>query len=82
MYGLPKSIPTGFEEVEWAKLVGASKLRLQVGELPIASGGSDHLDAGTNSLRTKRSMLLVNLVTPISCFSSQRSSRRPHNAKH
>jgi len=41
MYGLPKGIPTGFEEVEWAKLVGASKLRLQVGELPIASGGSD-----------------------------------------
>lgn len=41
MYGLPKGMPTGFPADEWARLVGGSKLRLQVGELPIAKGGSD-----------------------------------------
>lgn len=41
MYGLPKGIPSGFGKEKWAKLVSASQLRLQVGELPIASGGSE-----------------------------------------
>lgn len=41
MYGLPKGIPTGFSAEEWARRVGGSKLRLQVGELPIAKGGSE-----------------------------------------
>lgn len=41
MYGLPKRLPTGFGKDMWAQLVGESKLRLQVGELPIATGGSD-----------------------------------------
>jgi hypothetical protein len=40
MYGLPRGLPTGFDKKMWAGLVGESKLRLQVGELPIASGGS------------------------------------------
>jgi hypothetical protein len=40
MYGLPRGIPTGFDKSMWAGLVGGSKLRLQVGELPIATGGS------------------------------------------
>lgn len=40
MYGLPRGIPTGFDKSMWAGLVGDSKLRLQVGELPIATGGS------------------------------------------
>ncbi|MBB4103068.1 hypothetical protein [Allorhizobium borbori] len=40
MYGLPRGIPTGFDNTMWAGLVGDSKLRLQVGELPITSGGS------------------------------------------
>ncbi|MFG1295736.1 hypothetical protein [Xanthobacter variabilis] len=40
MYGLPRGIPTGFDKSMWADLVGQSKLRLQVGELPIATGGS------------------------------------------
>lgn len=40
MYGLPRSLPTGFDKKMWAGLVGDSKLRLQVGELPIATGGS------------------------------------------
>ncbi len=40
MYGLPKGIPTGIDKSTWAGLVGESKLRLQVGELPISSGGS------------------------------------------
>lgn len=40
MYGLPRGIPTGFDKTMWAGLVGDSKLRLQVGELPIAAGGS------------------------------------------
>lgn len=40
MYGLPRGIPTGFDKSMWAQLVGDSKLRLQVGELPIAAGGS------------------------------------------
>lgn len=40
MYGLPRGLPTGFDKTMWAGLVGESKLRLQVGELPIASGGS------------------------------------------
>ena len=41
MYGRPKGIPTGLEKEMWAKLVSASKLRLQVGELPITRGSSD-----------------------------------------
>jgi hypothetical protein len=40
-YGLPKGLPTGFGKEMWAELVKESKLRLQVGELPIAAGGSD-----------------------------------------
>jgi len=40
MYGLPRGIPTGFDKTMWAQLVGGSKLRLQVGELPNAAGGS------------------------------------------
>ena len=40
MYGLPKGIPTGVDKTTWASLIGDSKLRLQVGELPIATGGS------------------------------------------
>ncbi len=40
MYGLPRGIPTGFDSSKWADLLGKSKLRLQVGELPIAAGGS------------------------------------------
>ncbi len=40
MYGLPRGIPTGFDKKMWAGLIGGSKLRLQVGELPIATGGS------------------------------------------
>jgi len=40
MYGLPRGIPTGFEKNQWASLVEESKLRLQVGELPISTGGS------------------------------------------
>lgn len=40
LYGLPRGIPTGFDKSMWAGLVGDSKLRLQVGELPIAAGGS------------------------------------------
>jgi hypothetical protein len=41
MYGLPRGLPTGFGQEAWAQLIGESKLRLQVGELPIASGSSD-----------------------------------------
>ena len=41
MYGLPKGIPTGFPAEEWARLLDGSELRLQVGELPIATGGSE-----------------------------------------
>lgn len=40
MYGLPRGLPTGFDKTMWSQLVGDSKLRLQVGELPIATGGS------------------------------------------
>lgn len=40
MYGLPRGLPTGFGKSMWAGMVGDSKLRLQVGELPIATGGS------------------------------------------
>ena len=41
MYGLPRGLATGFGKDMWAQLVGESRLRLQVGELPIATGGSD-----------------------------------------
>jgi hypothetical protein len=41
MYGRPKGIRAGFQNDMWAQLVGASKLRLQVGELPISTGGSE-----------------------------------------
>lgn len=41
LYGLPKSIHASFNDDMWANLVGTSKLRLQVGELPITTGGSD-----------------------------------------
>lgn len=40
MYGLPRGILTSFDKTMWAQLVGSSKLRLQIGELPIATGGS------------------------------------------
>lgn len=40
MYGLPRGIVTGFDKTVWADLVGDSKLRLQLGELPITTGGS------------------------------------------
>jgi len=40
MYGRPRGLPTGFDKTMWAGLVGDSRLRLQVGELPIATGGS------------------------------------------
>ncbi len=40
MYGLPRGIPTGLDKNTWASLIGESKLRLQVGELPIAAGSS------------------------------------------
>lgn len=39
-YGLPRSLPGGFDKTMWAGLVSDSMLRLQVGELPIATGGS------------------------------------------
>lgn len=38
MYGLPRGVPTGLHKTMWAGLVGDSKLRLQIGELPIATG--------------------------------------------
>jgi hypothetical protein len=42
MYGLPKSIiPASFPKEMWVQFVRASKLRLQIGELPIAKGNSD-----------------------------------------
>lgn len=41
MFGRPNDIPLGFGAVEWAKLLGRSKLRLQVGELPIGKGSSE-----------------------------------------
>ncbi|WP_204370058.1 hypothetical protein [Klebsiella michiganensis] len=41
MYGRPKDIPTGFGQEMWASLISASKIRLQVGELPITKGSSD-----------------------------------------
>jgi hypothetical protein len=40
MYGRPKGMATGIGKEMWAELVGKSKLRLQVGELPIAAGSS------------------------------------------
>ncbi|WP_068074356.1 endodeoxyribonuclease RusA [Novosphingobium lentum] len=40
MYGLPRGLPTGLDKTMWSSLVGDSKLRLQVGELPIVAGGS------------------------------------------
>jgi hypothetical protein len=40
MYGLPRGIPIGIDKGTWASLIGESKLRLQVGELPIAAGSS------------------------------------------
>jgi hypothetical protein len=40
MYGLPKGILAGFDKATWAELMVGSKLRLQMGELPIATGGS------------------------------------------
>ncbi|MDX7660893.1 hypothetical protein SJ554_00270 [Enterobacter asburiae] len=41
MYGRPKDITTGFGQERWASLIRASKIRLQVGELPITKGSSD-----------------------------------------
>ncbi len=41
MYGRPKDIPTVFGQERWASLISASKIRLQVGELPITKGSSD-----------------------------------------
>ena len=41
MYGRPKGIPTGFGQEKWASFISASKIRIQVGELPITKGSSD-----------------------------------------
>lgn len=41
MYGRPKGIHTGIGKEMWAGLLSDSKLRMQVGELPIKSGGSE-----------------------------------------
>ena len=41
MYGRPKNILTSYGTDMWAGLVSGSKLRLQVGELPITAGSSD-----------------------------------------
>lgn len=41
MYGRPKDILTGFGQERWTSLISASKIRLQVGELPITKGSSD-----------------------------------------
>lgn len=41
LYGLPKIIHGTFNDDIWANSVGTSILRLQVGELPIATGGSN-----------------------------------------
>jgi len=41
MYGLPRGISMGFGKEMWAHLLTQSKLRLQIGELPIAKGSSD-----------------------------------------
>ncbi|MCL1030193.1 hypothetical protein [Serratia silvae] len=40
MYGRPQATATGLGKEIWAELLGKSKLRLQVGELPITSGSS------------------------------------------
>jgi hypothetical protein len=40
MYGLPRGILIGIDKGTWASLIGESKLRLQVGELPISTGSS------------------------------------------
>ncbi|TPL35751.1 hypothetical protein FJ947_13235 [Mesorhizobium sp. B2-4-8] len=40
LYGLPRGLLTGVDKGMWASLIGGSKLRLQVGELPISTGGS------------------------------------------
>jgi hypothetical protein len=44
MYGLGHV--TGIDNDMWAQLLRESKLRLQVGELPIARGGSDLFKQG------------------------------------
>lgn len=41
MYGLPKALPAGIGPGQWAQLLCGSKLRLQVGELPISPGESE-----------------------------------------
>jgi hypothetical protein len=40
MYGLPRGLPTGIDKSVWTDVIGRSKLRLQVGELPVTTGGS------------------------------------------
>jgi hypothetical protein len=44
MYGIPKDRLGGFHKRMWAELIGQSKLRLQIGELPITSGESDSFE--------------------------------------
>ncbi len=41
MFGRPNDISFGFGAGEWANLLGRSKLRLQIGELPIGKGSSE-----------------------------------------
>ncbi len=41
MYGRPKGRYTGIGKETWAEMISGSKLRLQVGDLPIKSGSSD-----------------------------------------
>jgi len=50
MYGRPRSASLFFEKEMWAKMTTESYLRLQVGSLPVASGGSS---AFKESVRTE-----------------------------
>jgi hypothetical protein len=69
MYGLPSSVPTVFSESTWTQLVGASPLRLQFGELPISTGGSEEfkqtITAEINAFKQRWDWLINPLVIAV-----------------
>lgn len=69
MFGLPKGIPKGFRQEVWAGLVSASRMRIQVGELPITKGSSDVLKQNVSkeidAFKSRWDWLINPLVLPV-----------------
>jgi hypothetical protein len=69
LYGLPRGVASGFGSDTWVRLLSESKLRLQLGELPIATGGSNAfkqaIAAEIKAFKQRWDWLISPLVTAV-----------------